>query len=223
MRSSPPLTRRDRSDHPHRRGLAGAVGAEEAERLAPAYVDVDAVDRLERRRSDLRSPRARIIESTHGRSLGHAADVLTRFVGQYGDAVMHTSERRLGLLMLAAAAGTNVPTPLLLVYREQLHMSSTSVTALFGVYALGLMPAVAFAGPAADRWGRRRVALPAALFCALTSLLYVTVAQHEPCCSSCASCRAPAPGRCSRSAARGSSRRRCASAAPRDRGRRRSR
>jgi len=94
--------------------------------------------------------------------------------------VIHTSERRLGLLMLAAAAGTNVPTPLLLVYREQLHMSSTSVTALFGVYALGLMPAVAFAGPAADRWGRRRVALPAALFCALTSLLYVTVAHHEP-------------------------------------------
>ena len=45
---------------------------------------------------------------------------LTRFAGQYGDAVMRTSERRLGLLMLAAAAGTNVPTPLLLVYREQL-------------------------------------------------------------------------------------------------------
>jgi predicted MFS family arabinose efflux permease len=93
---------------------------------------------------------------------------------------MRTSERRLGLLMLAAAAGTNVPTPLLLVYRDELHMSSTSVTALFGVYALGLMPAVAFAGPAADRWGRRRVALPAALFCGLTSLLYVTVAHHEP-------------------------------------------
>jgi predicted MFS family arabinose efflux permease len=94
--------------------------------------------------------------------------------------VTRTSERRLGLLLLTAAAGTNVPTPLLLVYRDELDMSATSITALFGVYALGLMPAVALAGPAADRWGRRRVALPAALFCALTSLMYVTVAHHEP-------------------------------------------
>ena len=39
--------RRDGRDHPHRRGLAGAVGAEEAERLAPAYGDVDAAHRLE--------------------------------------------------------------------------------------------------------------------------------------------------------------------------------
>ncbi len=93
---------------------------------------------------------------------------------------MRTSERRLGLLLLAAAAGTNVPTPLLLVYRDELDMSPTSITALFGVYALGLMPAVALAGPAADLWGRRRVAIPAALFCALTSLSYVAVAHHEP-------------------------------------------
>lgn len=93
---------------------------------------------------------------------------------------MQSSERRLGLLLLAVAAGTNVPTPLLLVYRVELDMSPTSLTALFGVYALGLMPAVALAGPAADRWGRRRVAIPAVLFSALTSLLYVTVAHHEP-------------------------------------------
>ena len=47
IRSSPPLTGRDRGDHPHRRGLAGAVGPEEAERLTAADVDVDALDRLE--------------------------------------------------------------------------------------------------------------------------------------------------------------------------------
>ena len=39
--------RRDAADHAHRRGLAGAVGAEEAERLAAVHVDVDAVDRGE--------------------------------------------------------------------------------------------------------------------------------------------------------------------------------
>ena len=32
----PPLTRRHAADHAHRRGLAGAVRAQEAERLAPA-------------------------------------------------------------------------------------------------------------------------------------------------------------------------------------------
>ena len=68
-----------------------------------------------------------------------------------------TPERRLGALLLAAAAGTNIPTPLLLVYRDELDMSDASITAIFGVYALGLMLALAVAGQAADRWGRRRV------------------------------------------------------------------
>ena len=39
--------RRDAADHPHRRGLAGAVRAEEAERLAGRDVEVDGVDRGE--------------------------------------------------------------------------------------------------------------------------------------------------------------------------------
>ena len=44
MRSVPPVDRRDAADHPHRRALAGAVRAEEAERLAPLDVEVDPVD-----------------------------------------------------------------------------------------------------------------------------------------------------------------------------------
>ena len=90
-----------------------------------------------------------------------------------------TQERRLGVLLLGVAAGTNVPTPLLLIYRDELAMSSTAITALFGVYALGLMPALMLAGPAADRWGRRRVALPAAVLSALTSLLFVPAEHSE--------------------------------------------
>lgn len=88
-------------------------------------------------------------------------------------------DRRVGLLLLAVAAGTNVPTPLLLVYRDELGMSDTSLTALFGVYALGLAPALAFAGPAADRWGRRWVAIPAALLSVLASVLYVGAQDSE--------------------------------------------
>ncbi|WP_323792657.1 MFS transporter [Nocardioides sp.] len=91
-----------------------------------------------------------------------------------------TPERRLTLLLLAVATGTNVPTPLLLVYRERLALTDASVTAIFGVYALGLMLALAFAGRAADRLGRRRVVLPAAILAALASLLFVFAAQSEP-------------------------------------------
>ncbi|WP_341926765.1 MFS transporter [Nocardioides psychrotolerans] len=89
-------------------------------------------------------------------------------------------DRRLGILLLGVAAGTNIPTPLLLIYRDELDMSSTSLTALFGVYALGLVPALSLAGPAADRWGRRRVVLPTAILSALASLLFVTATASEP-------------------------------------------
>lgn len=99
--------------------------------------------------------------------------------GAGSSSTIRRQDRRVGLLLLAVAAGTNVPTPLLLVYRDELGMSDTSLTAIFGVYALGLAPALAFAGPAADRWGRRAVALPAALLSVLASLLYITAQDSE--------------------------------------------
>jgi hypothetical protein len=39
------------------------------------------------------------------------------------------------------AAGTNVPTPLLLIYRDTLDLGPDVLTAVFGCYALGLVPA----------------------------------------------------------------------------------
>ena len=50
--------------------------------------------------------------------------------------------RRLALWLFAVAAGTNVPTPLLLLYQDRLGLSASVVTALFGVYAAGLVPAL---------------------------------------------------------------------------------
>lgn len=93
--------------------------------------------------------------------------------------VTWSPDRRLGGLLLAAAAGTNVPTPLLLVYRDELDLSDASLTAIFGVYALGLMLALAMAGQAADRWGRRRVALPAAIASGVASLFFVLAQDGE--------------------------------------------
>lgn len=76
-------------------------------------------------------------------------------------------------LLFAAAFGTNVPTPLLLVYRDTLHLSPTVLTAIFGVYALGLAPSLLLGGPASDRLGRVRVLLPLMLLVGLASLLFL--------------------------------------------------
>lgn len=87
------------------------------------------------------------------------------------------AHRRLVLWLFSVAVGTNVPTPLLLVYRERLGLSAAVLTALFGVYAAGLVPALALAGPAADRFGRRRVALPAAALAGGVSLLFTAASD----------------------------------------------
>jgi MFS family permease len=76
--------------------------------------------------------------------------------------------------LFAVAAGTNVPTPLLLVYQERLDLSAEVLTALFGSYAAGLVPALLLAGPLSDRLGRRRVALPGMLLAVLASLAFAT-------------------------------------------------
>jgi predicted MFS family arabinose efflux permease len=74
--------------------------------------------------------------------------------------------------LFAVAAGTNVPTPLLLVYRERLDLSAELLTVLFGCYAAGLVPALLLAGPLSDRLGRRPVALPGMVLAVLASLAF---------------------------------------------------
>lgn len=80
---------------------------------------------------------------------------------------------RLWTVLFVVAFGTNVPTPLLLVYRDLLGLSPTALTGAFGVYAAGLVPALLLAGPASDRHGRRRVVVPFVVLAAVTSLLFL--------------------------------------------------
>ena len=47
---------------------------------------------------------------------------------------------RAGAALFGAAWGSNQFTPMLLVYRQQLGLSTGTLEALFGVYALGLIP-----------------------------------------------------------------------------------
>ncbi len=77
------------------------------------------------------------------------------------------------VVVFVVAFGTNVPTPLLLVYRETLGMDATALTGAFAIYAAGLVPALLLAGPASDRLGRRRVVVPFVLLSVVTSLLFL--------------------------------------------------
>lgn len=84
---------------------------------------------------------------------------------------MASGRRPLALALFAVAFGTNVATPLLLVYEERLDLSRWTVTALFAIYPIGLAPALAYAGPASDVLGRRAVLLPGTLLSGVASLI----------------------------------------------------
>ena len=88
--------------------------------------------------------------------------------------------RRAAFALFAVSAGTNVPTPLLLVYRGTLGLGPDVLTALFGAYALGLVPALFLAGPASDRFGRKRLVLGGTALAGLASLLLVAAASSLP-------------------------------------------
>jgi hypothetical protein len=91
--------------------------------------------------------------------------------------------RHLDLLtfgLFSVALGTNVPTPLLLVYRRTLDLSEADLTAIFGSYAVGLIAALTVSGPASDRFGRRRLVLPFAVVAGLVSLLFIPAAGSLP-------------------------------------------
>ncbi|MBW0105308.1 MFS transporter [Pseudonocardia sp. KRD291] len=69
---------------------------------------------------------------------------------------------RPAVALFGVAYGANQFSPLMVMYREQGHYPATVVAAFFAVYVVGLAPGLLLGGPASDRWGRRRVLLPAA-------------------------------------------------------------
>ncbi len=70
---------------------------------------------------------------------------------------------RPAVALFGVAYGANQFSPLMVMYREQGHYPATVVAAFFAVYVAGLAPGLLLGGPASDRWGRRRVLLPAAV------------------------------------------------------------
>ena len=82
-----------------------------------------------------------------------------------------SGRRALAIALYAVAFGTNVATPLFLIYEERLGLSRWTVTALFAIYPIGLAPALAYAGPASDVLGRRIVVVPGLVLSGAASLV----------------------------------------------------
>jgi MFS family permease len=83
-------------------------------------------------------------------------------------------------LLFGAGWGSNQFTPLLLVYRQSLGLSTGLLEGLFGIYALGLVPGLLASGPLSDAHGRRRVVIPAAGLSLAGSLVLVAGSEHIP-------------------------------------------
>src|SRR5437763_16404358 len=82
------------------------------------------------------------------------------------------------LVLLGTGWGSNQFSPMLLVYHQQLGLSTGTLEAMFGFYALGLIPGLLLVGPLSDARGRRRVVIAAAGLSLLASAALVAGADR---------------------------------------------
>jgi len=87
---------------------------------------------------------------------------------------------RVAFTMFSVGWGANMFAPLLLLYRERQHLSDTTGSAIFGIYALSLIPALLIGGMLSDRHGRRPMMRGAAFASMIASLLLIGGADNEP-------------------------------------------
>ncbi|TQM30600.1 MFS transporter [Nocardia bhagyanarayanae] len=81
--------------------------------------------------------------------------------------------------VFAIAWGGNEFTPLLVMYKSH-GLPLTTVDLLLFYYVLGIVPALLIGGPLSDRYGRRRLMLPAPLIAAAGSLLLAFGSDSVP-------------------------------------------
>ena len=86
--------------------------------------------------------------------------------------------RAAAFAMFAVGWGANQFAPMLLVYTSRSGLSQAVVTAMFGVYALGLIPTLLLAGSFSDRRGRRSVMRPVLVLSFLATLVMLLGAVH---------------------------------------------
>ncbi|WP_043841562.1 MFS transporter [Amycolatopsis taiwanensis] len=83
-----------------------------------------------------------------------------------------------GAALAAVGWGANQFAPLIVLYSTQLGLSPAALDAMFGLYAVGLVPALLAGGRLSDRIGRRRVVLPALLASLVATCLLMAGGRH---------------------------------------------
>ncbi|WP_035780453.1 MFS transporter, partial [Arthrobacter sp. H14] len=78
------------------------------------------------------------------------------------------------LAMFTVGYGANQFVPLLVVYRSTLSLSDAQATAVFGVYALGLIPGLVAGGRASDAHGRRTLMIVFAALSMVATAVLIT-------------------------------------------------
>jgi hypothetical protein len=81
-------------------------------------------------------------------------------------------------VLLGTGWGAQQFTPMLLVYSRTLGLSTGTLEAMFGVYALSLIPGLLLCGPMSDAWGRRRIVVPAAAVSLASSVVLAAAGHH---------------------------------------------
>jgi MFS family permease len=76
-------------------------------------------------------------------------------------------------VLLGTGWGSNQFTPMLLIYSHRLGLATGTLEAMFGFYALGLIPGLLLTGPLSDAYGRRAVVIPAAALSLLATLVLI--------------------------------------------------
>ena len=82
--------------------------------------------------------------------------------------------------MFGVGWGANQFTSLIVAYHHDRGITVGTDEALFGIYALGLIPALLVGGPASDRWGRARVVRPAAVLSVVATVLLMFGSHRLP-------------------------------------------
>ncbi|WP_162246466.1 MFS transporter [Aeromicrobium sp. Root495] len=85
---------------------------------------------------------------------------------------------RAALALFVVGFGANQFAALLPVYRVADGASAAEVNALFGAYALGLIPALLVVGPLSDRLGRRRVIRPVLVLSFVATVVLLLGGHH---------------------------------------------
>jgi predicted MFS family arabinose efflux permease len=86
---------------------------------------------------------------------------------------------RVAAALFAVGWGANQFAAMLLVYRAEEGASDEAVTALFGAYALGLIPALLVVAPISDRIGRRKVMRPVLVLSVVATVVLLVGGENQ--------------------------------------------